>query len=195
MRITRGIPILFQIVWAAAVVTACAGSGPGGPSFEVSFDPATPRSARDRALRVEVYLVDSCANVTLGTRPVPAVASTFVLRGGEGGAFGDVLENGDYGLYGVAQDADCAVVAAGCAPVTITGAQDTLAVTLRTFESGGMSGRAGLLYGDRATASTAPEGPEALEGRSMPDSSCSTHSTRAVVPRSPTNPARSPNTT
>jgi hypothetical protein len=90
-------------------------------------------------VRVEVYLVDSCANVTLGTRPVPAVASTYVLRGGEAGAFGDALANGDYGLYGVAQDADCAVVAAGCAPVTITDAQDTLAVTLRTFEGQGCS--------------------------------------------------------
>jgi hypothetical protein len=48
-----------------------------------------------------------------------------------------VLENGDYGLYGVAQDADCAVVAAGCATVTITDAEDTLGVTLSTFESGG----------------------------------------------------------
>jgi hypothetical protein len=137
MRFTQRIPTLFQLVWTAAVVTACAGSGPGGPSFEVSFDPATPRSARDRAVRVEVYLVDSCANVTLGTRPVPAVANTYVLRGDEAGAFGDALEDGEYGLYGVAQDADCAVVAAGCAPVTITDAQDTLAVTLRTFESGG----------------------------------------------------------
>jgi hypothetical protein len=62
-----------------------------------------------------------------------------VLRGGEAGAFGDALANGEYGLYGVAQDADCAVVAAGCAPVTITDAQDTLAVTLRTFEGQGCS--------------------------------------------------------
>ena len=139
MRFTQRIPTLFQLVWTAAVVTACAGSGPGGPSFEVSFDPATPRSARDRAVRVEVYLVDSCANVTLGTRPVPAVANTYVLRGDEAGAFGDALEDGEYGLYGVAQDADCAVVAAGCAPVTITDAQDTLAVTLRTFEGQGCS--------------------------------------------------------
>jgi hypothetical protein len=88
-------------------------------------------------MRVEVYLVDSCADVTLGTRPVPAIASTYVLRDGGGGTFGDALEAGDYGLYGVAQDADCAVVAAGCAPVTITGAQDMLAVTLSVFAGGG----------------------------------------------------------
>ena len=33
-----------------------------------------------QAVRVEVYLVDSCDDVTLGTRPVPAVASTYVRR-------------------------------------------------------------------------------------------------------------------
>jgi hypothetical protein len=88
-------------------------------------------------MRVEVYLVDSCGDVTIGTRPVPAIASTYVLRDGEAGAFGDALEAGDYGLYGIAQDADCAVVAAGCAPVTVGNAQDTLAVTLSAFASGG----------------------------------------------------------
>ena len=129
--------MLFQLLWAATVVTACAGSGPAGPSFEVSFDSTLARSARDRAVRVEVYLVESCADVTLGTRPVPAVASTYVLRDGAAGAFGEVIEAGDYGLYGVAQDADCAVVAAGCAPVTIAGARETLAVTLSALESGG----------------------------------------------------------
>lgn len=137
MRFTQGIPTLFWIACAAALVTACGGSDPSGPSFEVSFDSTTPRAARDRAMRVEVYLVDSCGDVTIGTRPVPAIASTYVLRDGEEGAFGDALEPGDYGLYGIAQDADCAVVAAGCAPVTVGNAQDTLAVTLSAFASGG----------------------------------------------------------
>ncbi len=137
MRIRVGISGLFHIVWAAVVVAACSSSGSAGPSFEVSFDSAIPRSARDRAERVEVYLVDSCASVALGTRPVPAIASTYVLRGGEVGAFGVALDEGDFGLYGVAQDADCAVVAAGCAPVTVTGARDTLAVTLTPFTGQG----------------------------------------------------------
>ena len=103
----------------------------------MSFDPTMPSSARDEAVRVEVYLVDSCADVTLGTRPVPAIASTYVLRDGEGGAFGDALDAGDYGLYGVAQGADCAVVAAGCTPVSITDVGDTLALTLSAVASGG----------------------------------------------------------
>jgi hypothetical protein len=91
------------------------------------------RSAQ--AVRVEVYLVDSCEDVTLGTRPVPAVESTYVRRD-KAGALGEV-EPGDYGLYGVAQDANCAVVAAGCAPVTIESAEDMLAVTLSSMQSGG----------------------------------------------------------
>ncbi|MGB5350295.1 MAG: LamG domain-containing protein [Polyangiales bacterium] len=120
------------------MVAGCAGSaGPVGPSFEVSFDPATPRSARDQTVRVEVYLVDSCTNVTLGTRPVPALGTADVLRGDGGGAFGIAFDDGDYGLYGLAQDAECAVVAAGCAPVAITGAQETLTVTLGAFRGEG----------------------------------------------------------
>jgi hypothetical protein len=134
MRIRHRIPVLFQLVWAAVVVTGCGGSGPAGPSFEVSFE-SMARSAQ--AVRVEVYLVDSCEDVTLGTRPVPAVESTYVRRD-KAGALGEV-EPGDYGLYGVAQDANCAVVAAGCAPVTIESAEDTLAVTLSSMQSGGCS--------------------------------------------------------
>jgi len=132
VRIRYRIPVLFQLVWAAVVVTGCGGSGPAGPSFEVSFE-SMARSAQ--AVRVEVYLVDSCEDVTLGTRPVPAVESTYVRRD-KAGALGEV-EPGDYGLYGVAQDANCAVVAAGCAPVTIESAEDTLAVTLSGMQSGG----------------------------------------------------------
>ncbi|MEM7137357.1 MAG: LamG domain-containing protein [Myxococcota bacterium] len=119
-------------VSVVALVLAIAGCGdakPAGPTFEVSFDPSTPRTARDQAVRVEVYLVDSCDGVTMGTRPVPSIASTFILRDGAAGSLGADLEPGSYGLYGVAQDADCAVVAAGCNPVEITG-EDALAVSL-----------------------------------------------------------------
>jgi hypothetical protein len=81
-------------------------------------------------MRVEVYLVESCADVTLGARPVPALGAADVLRGDGVGAFGMAFDEGDYGLYGLAQDADCAVVAAGCDAVEITGVQETLTVTL-----------------------------------------------------------------
>lgn len=137
MRLKYGTPALLPIACAVSMLAGCADSGPSGPSFEVSFDSTLARSGPGRAERVEVYLVDSCMNVTLGTRPVPAVASTYVLRDGEAGAFGDALEPGDYGLYGVAQNANCAVVAAGCAPVTIADQQDTLAVTLSAIDREG----------------------------------------------------------
>ncbi|MDH3817904.1 MAG: LamG domain-containing protein [Myxococcales bacterium] len=137
MRFAHEIRALSWIACAAALVAGCAGSTPNGPSFGVSFDSTLARSARDRAVRVEVYLVDSCADVTLGMRPVPVVASTYVLRDGEDGAFDDTPDAGDYGLYALAQDEDCAVVAAGCSPVTIASSNDTLEVTLSTFNVDG----------------------------------------------------------
>ncbi len=140
MRFPNEIRALSWIACAAVLVAGCASSTPDGPSFGVSFDSTLARSARDRAVRVEVYLVDSCEDVTLGMRPVPVVASTYVLRDGEDGAFGDTPEAGEYGLYALAQDEDCAVVAAGCSPVTIASSNDTLEVTLSTFNVDGCDG-------------------------------------------------------
>ncbi len=174
MRVSQRIPEFFALVWAAALVAGCAASaGPVGPSFEVSFDPATPRSAREQAVRVEVYLVDSCTNVTLGTRPVPALGTADVLRGDGGGAFGIAFDEGDYGLYGLAQDAECAVVAAGCAPVAITGAQETLTVTLGAIRGEGcpVDEYCSLETGDCLDGTGEGTGGEALvakEGASMP---------------------------
>ena len=137
MRFPHEIRALSWIACAAALVAGCAGSTPDGPSFGVSFDSTLARSARDRAVRVEVYLIDSCEEVTLGMRPLSVVASTYVLRDGAAGAFGDTPEAGDYGFYALAQDEDCAVVAAGCSPVTIASSNDTLEVTLSTFSGEG----------------------------------------------------------
>ena len=130
--------------WATVLALLCATLGPGcgggtsgGPTFEVSFDPAMPKSTRDLALRVEVYLVDSCDGLAIGTRPVPALASAFVLRDGDAGSLGDGYAPGDYGLYAVAQDANCAVIAAGCALVTIADDESALAVTIGAFPSEG----------------------------------------------------------
>ena len=131
------IAALFVILGGTAVFAGCGGSEPAGPAFAVTFD-STPsaRSARANAQRVELYLVDECASVTLGDRPVPALASTFVLRD-EPGALGTMPEAGDYGLYAVAQDANCAVVAAGCISVSISDSTDTLSVTLSAIQAGG----------------------------------------------------------
>jgi len=81
--------------------------------------------------------VDACDDVALGARPVPAIASTFSLRDGDQGALGAGIPPGEYGLYGVAQDDDCAVVAAGCVSVFVSGDDDVLSVTLANVSSGG----------------------------------------------------------
>lgn len=130
MRNQGRIFLLFVVLWTAVFGAGCSSSSGGGPMFEVSFDSGLARASRDSAVRVELYLVESCGSIALGDRPVPAVASTSVIRGGERGSFGSSLPDGSFGLYGIAQDANCAVVAAGCAPVTLDETTSTLAVTL-----------------------------------------------------------------
>jgi hypothetical protein len=125
----------FFVLLATTAFAGCASPEPGGPAFAVSFD-GTPaaRSAQANAQRVELYLIDDCTSVTLGDRPVPAVASTFILRD-EVGALGTTPAAGDYGLYAVAQDSSCAVVAAGCADVTLSDAAAMLSVTLSSIQT------------------------------------------------------------
>jgi hypothetical protein len=111
----------------ALAAASCASSGPSGPSFAVWFDSTVEP---DAPIRVDVYLVDDCELVSMGAQEVASVASTSVVKGGPGGAFRDALPQGEYGLYGVAQDDTCAVVAAGCAPVSVTSTQETLSLIL-----------------------------------------------------------------
>lgn len=122
-------------LWLGA---GCSDTPAQGPRFEVTFD-TTPqaRSAREQAQRVELYLVDACSGVALGARPVPAIASTYAVRDATGASFGTSLPEGTFGLYGVAQDADCAVVAAGCTPVSIGTENDVLEVTLQGISGQG----------------------------------------------------------
>lgn len=128
------------LIAAGLVATGCSADGSEAIGVEVSFDSGLPRSARDQAVRVEVYLLESCTAVTMGDRPNVAIASTFVLRDGDGGAIGNDFDPGQYGLYAVAQDAGCAVIAAGCAAVTINiAAQDSLSVTVGAFSGAGCS--------------------------------------------------------
>ena len=130
MRTHGRIFSLFAVLWTSVFGVGCSSSSGGGPTFEVSFDSGLARASRDSAVRVELYLVESCGSIALGDRPVPAFASTSVVRDGERGSFGSSLPSGNLGLYGIAQDANCAVVAAGCQPVTLDETTSTLAVTL-----------------------------------------------------------------
>ena len=121
-------------------VAACGGDEAGTLGVEVSFEPGLPRAARDLAVRVEVYLVDSCDAVEAGERPDKSTASSYALRDGDAGPMLGADDPGEYGLYAVAQDANCAVVAAGCAPITIsTETAGPLSVSLAGFSGTGCS--------------------------------------------------------
>ena len=109
-----------------------------GLSIEASFAPGVPRSSRDEAIRVEVYLVNSCDSVVLGERPIDALGSMYTLRDGSAGPVIAIPDAGDYGLYAVAQDSNCAVVGAGCDEVSVdAAAQETFTVEMGAFSGQG----------------------------------------------------------
>ena len=124
-----------------SAVVGCGGaSSSDGLQVEINFDSGSPRSAREDALRVEVFVVSSCDAVSLGERPASALASTHVLRDGGGPPLGDELQAGDYGVLALAFNADCAVIATGCEPVSIgTNGSGSATVTLSAFSGVGCS--------------------------------------------------------
>jgi len=133
-RITRNCErhrIVLLLTCMGCLVAACGGAGSEAIGVDVAFDSGLPRAARDQAMRVEVYLLESCDAVSTGDRPNDAIASTHTLRDGGNGPLIGKFDPGQYGLYALAQDATCAVVAAGCSAITIEGgAQDPMSVTL-----------------------------------------------------------------
>lgn len=129
------------LISTAILATSCGGAGSERLGVDVSFESGLPRSLRDSATRVEVYVVDSCVSVSTGEEPGEAIASTFTLRDGRSGPFLGVLDPGQYGIYVLARDAMCTVVAAGCTAATIdAAAQGPLSVTLAAFSGAGCSG-------------------------------------------------------
>jgi len=137
--VTRVIHRLGSLTAAFGMLVLLAGGcggepGAAGLSVDVTFAPGVPRAARDEAVRVEVYLVSSCVSVVMGDRPEDAMDSMFVLRDGSAGPAIGIPEPGQYGLYAVAQDSNCAVVGAGCNSVTIeAGSPDPQSVELGAF--------------------------------------------------------------
>lgn len=120
---------------AGLVLPGCADPAPGGPTFEVSFDSSLARSDGGEPARVELYLLLDCDDVSFGDRSFPPlVPRAMTVRDGPARPFGPDLRSGEYGLYGIAQDDDCAVVAAGCTPVSIDENTEALAITLSRFD-------------------------------------------------------------
>lgn len=115
------------------LVMGCGGSTNDTVPIEVSFD-TLARSAQP--IRVEVFLLESCEPVSMGQTPDDPIASSYAVRDGTTGPRLGRLPPGEYGLYALARDESCFVVAAGCVPVSIgTAAQDSL-----TIELGGFAG-------------------------------------------------------
>jgi parallel beta-helix repeat protein len=143
----RGRVLATLLVFFSSFTASCADSGaPDGLDIEVSFANDVDRSVRDRAQRVEVYLVASCDAMQIPERPSDALGSTFSVREGSEGLPIEVPEDGEYALYAIAQDQDCAVVAAGCDVLSIPDGPAT--VTMRAFSGPGCSG------GDRCALET-----------------------------------------
>ena len=131
-----------MLVGAFASLAPACGEGTSGKALDIeaSFAPGVPRAARDEAIRVEAYLVDSCDLVAMPERPGEAIQSTYMLRDGREGPSLELPDSGEYGLYALAQDSSCAVVAAGCAQVTITaGTENTVSVLMGALPGAGCS--------------------------------------------------------
>lgn len=120
-RITQSPSVVATLLGLVVSLATGCGSATGteGLNVEASFASGVPRSARDEAARVEGYLVDSCDSVDMPERPNDEIGSTFMLRDGTEGAPIATPDPGEYGLYAVALDSNCAVVAAGCDTVTV----------------------------------------------------------------------------
>ena len=109
-----------------ALVAGCGACGAGDTEVRIEFEsPAVAQS-------VEVVLVwveKACpAGASLTMAPADPVRSAVVPRGTLSVALGAVPE-GHYGVHAIARGADCAVLAAGCQPVSLDG-EDHVDVTL-----------------------------------------------------------------
>ncbi len=141
MRDLRGVDTqrsLSKIVALLGMIAAsCNSSGSESLGVEVSFASAA-RSGQP--VRVEVYLVDSCDTISVGSRPDDPIMSTYGLRAGGAGPVLGAVEPGEYGLYAIAQNESCIVMAAGCVPVAIEAeTKGPLSITLQGYAGAGCS--------------------------------------------------------
>ena len=138
MRFQRQWAAVWLLMLSTGLAPGCADPGPSGPTFEVSFDSTLAGSNGGEPARVELFILLDCESVVMGERFFPPPAPrAMVVRDGPSRPFGPDLRFGEFGLYGVAQDEDCAVVAAGCTPVTIDETTESLAITLSRFDAPG----------------------------------------------------------
>jgi hypothetical protein len=116
---------------SAVVLLLAFGCSSGSYRVEVAF--AAPAD-RDRAQGISLALLaGGCGAQTPGGAPIAAVQEIVVRRGAT--ATLAPVPPGRYGLYGVARDASCAVVASGCNELAlIQGASGVARVLLRSVD-------------------------------------------------------------
>lgn len=142
-----------------AVLLLASACEPASPDVVVRFVP--PLSSSD-AVRVEVSLLPTCEGQALGDPPSAPLATPVDITQVRSRPLG-VFDQGDYGLYGRAFDASCAVVAAGCAPVTV-GDGDLLEVGLSPLSGPGCEADERCGAEGTCTAARAPADGAAPDG-------------------------------
>ena len=110
-----------------AVLVLCSCDA-GSYQISVAFEPS---SLVADAVRVELAVIADCDAQTLGSVAAAPVLTTALRRMDVPMPLG-ALPPGSYGLYGRATNAECTVMAAGCAPIVVeAGGSGLLEVTLR----------------------------------------------------------------
>ena len=127
---------LWAATWSclAGLLAGCAGGEPNAVDFEVWLPEP------DKTERVEVFLVSSCGpdEIDPGKRPSQWIASVYTLRDGILEGLGGSFVPGTYGLYAVAQDGDCAVIAQDCVELELDGKpREPVALELQTWSGTG----------------------------------------------------------
>ncbi len=103
----------------AAVIALGAGCADDGEYRVLVRVPGGP----SRAVRVDVWLIRSCDEVTAGDVPGSSLRSLTIVDGASTEPIGAVEED-LYGLYGRAWEDGCTLFAAGCAEVTVRAGGD-----------------------------------------------------------------------
>ncbi|MEM9864063.1 MAG: LamG domain-containing protein [Myxococcota bacterium] len=124
---TRVFPVLPCVAYCVLSLGGCSNEY----ALQVS---ASDDSLLNAAVRIQLAVVDDCADQAPASEPVGIVRTIEFAQDEQAPSVGNVPP-GSYGLYARAFDAECEVVAAGCTPVLLeSGGGGTLSVQLTRAE-------------------------------------------------------------
>ncbi|MEZ4288358.1 MAG: hypothetical protein R3A47_09495 [Polyangiales bacterium] len=110
---------------------ACADPG-AKINFQIGF---SPESVSSSVAAIEVFLVNDCDDVSLGTPPNDYVRSIVARRNAPVEGLG-ALNQGNYGAYGIATTDDCEIVATGCRAFAVGNENATVSLVLSELDDG-----------------------------------------------------------